>query len=194
MSEEMTVLTDTPSQESVTPEPVVTPEAPPETPLAETTAEPPQEAPVRVVPEPDGYVLPEGIPPEIGQFAKTNDMTQTQLDATLQHFGTIVQNNRNAEAASIRQAGEAHIAKWGEQGDYNMSLARRALAQNDPDGTLKQALDSSGFGNHPAVLDFLFTLGSSMKEGGYLKSAINRPPGKKTAAQSMYGENHPSEE
>lgn len=146
----------------------------------------------RIVPEADGYKLPEGVPVELGQWANQNGMTQEQLDATISQFGQYVQNQSAAEQGALRKMGEDHLNAWGENKDYNLSLARRALQQNDPDGNLKQLLDSSGYGNHPAVLDFFLKIGTSMQEGGYLKSAVNRPQTKKSAAQAMFGENHPS--
>lgn len=203
MSEEETVVTETPSQELVTPTPEATPEAQPQeiapqetvTPPVETTPEPqPEPVPERVVPQADGYTLPEGVPTQIAEFANKNDMTQEQLDTSLQFFGKISQGTREAEVQAVRSAGEAHVKNWGEASKANLSIARRALAQNDPEGVLKKTLDSTGFGNHPAVLDFLLNIGKSMQEGGFLKSAVNRTPGQKTAAQSMYGDKHPSVE
>lgn len=194
MSEEILAEPATPSHEAAPPE---VSEAPAET-LAPTPeasapppeAEPPPEASDRSESEEVTYVLPEGVPQQVAEFAKQHDMTQKQLDGTLQYFGNIKQ----AELASIRTAGEAHVKNWGDKGQHNLNLARRALSQNDPDGELKTALDNSGFGNHPAVLNFLHRLGTSMQEGGFLKSAVNRPPGQKSAAQAMYGGNHPSNE
>jgi hypothetical protein len=172
-------------------EPISTPAQP--APPPETPAEP--VAPVeRVVPAADGYKLPEGVPAEVGQFANDNNMTQEQLDATLTHFGGVISASKAAEAEAMRSLGEAQLAKWGDQADHNLSLAKRALAQNDPDGSLTKALNESGWGNHPAVLTFLHKIGVSMQEGGFLKSAVNRPPGQKTAAQAMYGDTHPSTE
>ena len=76
----------------------------------------------------------------------------------------------------------------------NLQLAQRALRQNDPTGALTKMLNESGYGNHPAVLDFLHAIGRSMQEGGFLKSSTNRPPGAKSAAQLLFGDNHPSNE
>jgi hypothetical protein len=194
-----------PSQEpaaDVTPKvetPEVTPEvktevapAQPTTPQ-EKTAEPGDKPPVeRVVPEVDGYKLPEGIPAEVKQFAKDNEFTQAQLDATLTKFGGMLQSSKEAEAVALRELGEAQLEKWGDNAKTNLSLAKKALAQNDPDGSLTKALNASGWGNHPAVLTFLYNIGKSMQEGGYLKSAVNRPAGQKTLAQTMYGDGHPS--
>lgn len=164
------------------------PQAPPPDPTAEPAAAPTE----RVVPAADGYTLPEGVPQELGQFANQHGFTQEQLDATLTQMGQYMQNTRQAELQALRGLGEAHLKNWGDRAQYNLSLAKRALAQNDPDGELSKALDASGYGNHPAVLNFLQRVGESMKEGGFLKTAINRPPGEKTAAEAMYGENHPT--
>lgn len=197
MSEE--TIAAEPSQEPVAETPVEAPieaqVAPPEgtvTPPPESTAEV-EAPPDRVVPAADGYTLPDGIPPEMGAWANENGFTQEQLTSTLQQFGGIIEANTQAQGKALRELGEAHVKNWGPQGKYNLSLAKRALKQNDPNGTLAKALNESGYGNHPAVLDFLFNLGQGMQEGGFLKSAVKRPAGKKSMAQKMFP-NMPSEE
>ena len=174
-----------PAEPPVTP-PVTPPAEPPPavTPPAEPPAEPPEG--IRVVPKATEYTLPDGAPPELGEFANKNDMTQVQLDATVRQFGSILQGTKAAEQAALKNAGDAHIKNWGENGKFKLTLAKRALQQNDPKGEMAKALETSGYGNHPAVLDFLYTIGKSMEEGGFLKSAAPRVPGKKTLAQSMY--------
>jgi hypothetical protein len=184
----------------VAPEPVVA--APPVTPGDPTppTTEPaapeapPEAAPERVVPQPNEYVIPEGVPEEMRQFAHDNGFTQAQLDVTVQQIGSAIDATGEAQKVALRSMGEAHLKNWGDQADTNLNLAKQALNQNDPDGSLAKALNESGYGNHPAVLDFLHTLGKGMQEGGFLKRAVRRPPGQKSAAQSMYGANHPSVE
>lgn len=163
------------------------------------TAPPAQEtAPVddvvaRIVPEVGDYVLPEGVPEAMAQFAKDADMTQDQLDQSLAQFGHIVQSTEQGRQDAIRQNGLAHVETWGKQKDYNLSLVRRALSQNDPDGKLRGMLDESGYGNHPAVLDFFLKIGNSMREGGFLKGSNNTQSKQGlSAAQSMFGANHPS--
>lgn len=180
------------------PETVVeaTPEVPSEpvqSPPGDPVADPAAAADPAISPGQEALVLPEGVPPQIGEFAKAQGLSQGQLDATLQQFGGILQASETQKQDALRNLGEAHLKNWGSEADYKLNLARRALQQNDPSGGLAKALNESGYGNHPAVLDFLVTIGTSMKEGGFLKSAINRPPGKKTVAQAMYGDNHPSE-
>ena len=188
MSEETIVTTtdtieSTPESEVETREPVLEETAQPET---STEAESSEETPVRSVPEADAYVLPEGIPKEIGQFAKDNDMTQKQLDSTLAKFGSLIQGNNEATQAALRVDGEQHVQEWGDKSQYNLSLVRRSLKQLDSEGTLAKALDTSGYGNHPAVLDFLKNVGEVMQEGGYLKSEVNVPQKQRDMAHILY--------
>ena len=155
--------------------------------------EPPEPGPdARVVPKPSEYELPEGIPDNVRIFANEHGFTQDQLNATLQQFGGYIHGMRQAEQQSLRQMGEAHLKNWGPDAKNKLALAKAAVRQNDPDGKLMEALNTSGWGNHPDVLNFLYNIGKSMQEGGFIKSNVPRKPGEKTAAQAMYGENHPS--
>ena len=154
---------------------------------------PPAEPTSPLTTPPPNYKLPEGVPAQVGNWAQKNGLTQEQLDASLHFFGSVNQANVKAQQQSLRQMGEAHLQQeWGENAPYNLQLAQRALRQNDPTGALTKVLNESGYGNHPAVLDFLYAIGRSMQEGGFLKSSTNRPPGTKSAAQLLFGDNHPS--
>ena len=154
---------------------------------------PPAEPTSPLTTPPPNYKLPEGVPAQVGNWAQKNGLTQEQLDASLHFFGSVNQANVKAQQQSLRQMGEAHLQNaWGENAPYNLQLAQRALRQNDPTGALTKVLNESGYGNHPAVLDFLYAIGRSMQEGGFLKSSTNRPPGTKSAAQLLFGDNHPS--
>lgn len=158
----------------------------------QTTDDLAEEPDARVVPESGDYTLPEGVPPHLAEFANENDFTQAQLDATLKQFGGFIEGTKIAEQKLLRESGDAHVDSWGESKDYNLALVRRALKQNDPDGSLLTMLNATGYGNHPAVLDFFLSIGNSMKEGGFISGAIHRPEGKKTAASTMFGKSHPS--
>jgi len=197
MTDENGQPVDTPTEPTGTPNetvpPVETPPAPSgqETPPQE--APPPQEAQApptnaeadtpseRVVPAADGYTLPDGAPSDFGTFANSLDMTQQQADGVLKAHDAL----QKVERQVVRQAGEAHVKSWGERADYNMNLAKRAMKQYDSKGTLTKVLDDTGFGSHPAVLEFFFELGQGMQEGGFLKSEL-KAPGQKTPAQKMF--------
>lgn len=159
----------------------------------ETKAESEETPPIeRMVPKADDYVLPEGVPKVLAEFAEKNDMTQDQFDNTLAQFGSYIKGTADAEKKVLAEAGNKHADSWGDQRDYNLALVRKALAQNDPSGGLKTMLNDTGYGNHPAVLDFFLKVGESMKEGGFIKGSVHRPEGKKTAASAMFGKTHPS--
>lgn len=150
--------------------------------------------PVRVIPEIDKYVLPDGTPQRVAEFANKNDMTQEQLDSSLAEFGLYMSEADQQARKLMRDNGEAHVKSWGKQSKTNLSLCKRALQVNDPEGTLTKVLDDSGYGNHPVVLDFLLNLGTQLKEGGFLKGSTNVPAGKQSAAQIMFGKSHPSKD
>ena len=154
----------------------------------------PQDKPAdRVVPEAADYVLPDNAPPGLAEFANKADLTQDQLDQTLAQFGGLMQQNEQFMKAEVLKNGTALTNSWGEKKDYNLSVVRRALKQNDTDGRLESMLNESGMGNHPAVLDFFLKIGTSMREGGFLKGANNnQTKAGMSAAQSMFGSSHPS--
>lgn len=148
----------------------------------------------RVVPSPTEYKLPEGMPKDVGEFANKNDMTQEQLDNTLSFFGSYEEAKDTYQKEQLREAGENHVEKWGDKKDTNLSLVRRTLKTTDKDGKLTKLLDDTGFGNHPVVLDYFLGIAQEFKEGGFLPSEVNRPAGKASAAQAMFGKNHPSKQ
>ena len=90
------------------------------------------------------------------------------------------------QKVALRNLGEAHVKNWGDESKTKLSLAKRALKLNDPDGELSKMLSESGYGNHPAVLNFLARLGENLKEGGFLPSALNVQDKKKSIAQKLY--------
>ncbi len=198
-----TPATPTPSQTGAQPTQVTDPPAQP-TQVTDPPAQPTQPTPNSAddgtqgaepqILKPEDYVLPDGLPDTVRQFAATHKFTQEQLNAALQEFGGYMTGIRQAEIQQLRQAGEQYVKNWGDSAKTNLSLAKRALKQNDPTGALTKALNESGYGNHPAVIEFLYNIGKSMQEGGFLKGTIQKPVGQKTAAQAMYGENHPSKE
>lgn len=203
MDPAQTTVTPPVTDTTGTPPAAATPPAtPPATPAAPDAGAPPASTADASSAPPNGgtpltteriqYQLPDGVPSSVADWANTHKLSQDQLNASLHFFGNVSQAQAQAQQQQLRLAGEAHIKNWGENRDYNLKLAQRALRQNDPNGALTKALNETGYGNHPAVLDFLLNLGKSMQEGGFLKSGTSRPPGSKSAAQAMYGDNHPS--
>lgn len=167
----------------------------PQSPTEPEPSEPTEPGPdTRVVPKPSEYELPEGMPDNIRIFAHEKGFTQDQLNATIEQFGGYLYGMQQAEQQSLQQMGQAHLKNWGPDAKNKLALARAAVRQNDSEGKIMNLLNQSGYGNHPDVLNFLYQIGKSMQEGGFIKSAVPRKPGEKTAAQAMYGDNHPSSE
>jgi len=176
-------------QQATSPEPAEQ-EPPPAEPQEPT--EPGPEA--RIVPKPSEYELPEGIPDQLRIFAHENGFTQEQLNASLQQFGGYIQGMQQAEIQGMRQLGEAHVKNWGPAAKTNLALAKAAMSWLD--GQIEgfsEYINSTPAGNNPHVLQALYLVGKSMQEGGFLKSAVPRKPGEKTAAEAMYGDHHPSQ-
>lgn len=156
--------------------------------------EPTEPIPERVVPKPSEYELPEGLPDNIRIFAHEHGFTQDQLNATLDQFSGYIHGMHQAEAQAMRQLGEAHVKNWGPEAKTNMALAKAAMNWLDTQiEGFSNYINGSMAGNNPHVIQALYLVGKSMQEGGYIKSAIPRKPGEKTAAQAMYGDNHPSQ-
>lgn len=153
-----------------------------------TPAEPGDAPSVRVVPAVDEYKLPEGVSREVAEFAHKNDFTQAQLDTVLAEISRYGEATQKANQEMIRKAGEAHLQSFGDQASHMVNLARQALRQNDPQGRFAQMLETFGLGNHPAAIDFFVSIGKNMQEGGFLKSAVNKPPPKQTVGQLLFGD------
>jgi hypothetical protein len=175
-------------QTPATPEPVGTP-AP-----SATVPEAAVAAPVeRVVPAADEYTAPEFIPQQLKEFANSNGFTQDQFDKTISQFGGMMQTNAAAEKTAVRAQGDALLTTWGAEKDTNLSLVRRALAQTDPTGEVTKLLNSTGFGNHPTVLNYLLEQGKALQEGGFLKSNTNTTVNKASdRAHRMYPNDVPA--
>jgi len=184
-------LTNEANPTPTTPDLTPTPEAPVQN-VAPTTPTTPDAPPITDAA--GDLVLPEGTPEFFKDFGKANKLSQDQLNATVEFLSTGLKAQREVELKALADAGQAHIKNWGEQAGQHMSVAKRALKQSDPDGQVTKFLKDTGYANHPVVLEFFKNLGLSMQEGGFLKGAVNVPPGERSLAQTMYGENHPSKE
>ena len=188
---ETTAETETPTKETSEP----TSETPKEPePSSEPAAEESTEGETleRVVPAVEDYELADGLPRSLAVFANENDMTQSQLDNTIKELTNYTDAQRVAEQKFMFEEGSKVVESWGDKSQSNLSLIKRALDHHDPDGEVAQALDATGYGNHPVMLKFLLRMGESLQEGGFITSAATPPSTKKTAASVMFGGSHPS--
>ncbi len=144
------------------------------------------------IPDAGTNEYPAEFPDFFKDFGKKHKLTADQLKATTEFLNMGLEAAKNTDQTVLAEAGRAHVQTWGQQAQENLAVAKRALKQSDTDGKLTALLRDTGFAHHPVVLEFFKDLGMNLREGGFLKGAINVPPGEKTLAQAMYGENHPS--
>jgi len=90
-----------------------------------------------------------------------------------------------AKRMQVKQAGMELIESWGLEADRNLEISRRALKTIDKDGSLAQVLNETGFGDHPAVLSFMYNLGRQLQEGGFFETPTVQHD-RRTRAQRMY--------
>jgi len=148
----------------------------------------------RVVPAATEYKLPKGVPAEFGEFANANGFTQEQVDASLQQFGKVLASHDASTRTAMHQAGINQLEQWGDKKDENLAVIRQGLAFHDPNGELTKVLNDTGYGNSPVVLNFLLSLGTKLKEGGFIKGrAQSTKPARTSMAHRMYPNDVPKQ-
>lgn len=117
---------------------------------------------------PDTYKLPEGVPEQIGEFAKKNKFSQEQLDAMIaldsgrtQHFETVKKNVYDKGRSELFQS-------WGDKKDENLQTAEAVLRAVPSGAKVAQLLKATGEGANPVLIQFLHEVGGFLKEGGHI--------------------------
>ncbi|CAI1025321.1 Uncharacterised protein [Serratia ficaria] len=135
---------------------------------------------------PDGQELDANALSVFEPIAKELGLTQEQAQKLVDIYPQIQQ--QQAEAWSKQ------VAEWGEQvkadkeigGDRftaSVGLAQRALDQfGNPE--LREYLNASGLGNHPALVRFCAKVGKSMAEDSFV---VPNQGGQRSAADILYG-------
>jgi hypothetical protein len=157
----------------------------------DTTTDQTDGADAGIVNSPDDYQVPDYVTPEMKQFAFQQGLSNEQFNSVIAQYGYIAQASEQQRINQLNNMAAAQLEKWGEAAEYNLGLAKHALKTVDKEGELSRVLKETGYGNHPVVLRFLYNLGNQLKEGGFLRGSINKPTGKKSIAEIMYGETHP---
>ena len=109
----------------------------------------------------------EGVLDDFKEFSHQNNLTQDQADNLLNLFQDLEEDNNANEVKAIddlKVQTTIDLQKdWGKNYDGNMDFAKRAYAQF---GTpqLTEAMDSSGFGNHPEVIKAFSKIGQLLGE------------------------------
>lgn len=117
------------------------------------------------VPEtPDAYNLPEGIDPEIGKFIKTKahelglpeDKLHGVLGLELEAAALMKQREQEAWRTDV-------ITRYGNDLQPSIKIAQQAVKEFGGD-ELVNFLNTTGLGDHPAVIDTFVKIGRQMQE------------------------------
>jgi len=149
---------------------------------------------------PEVYTLPEGTPEALGAWAKSEKLTQKQLDSILKKHQEVVSENFKGMVAANKAGAVKLFEAWGADKPANLQLANRVLAMSDPDGKVgvlqyMQSQESGYAMMNPVVIQMFHNIGKHLQESGFLKSEVAGDVSstkKVNVAYEMYPENVPN--
>lgn len=155
------------------------------------------EAPEGAPDEYADFVAPEGVdldPEAMEAFrpvAKELNLTQEQAQRlvdlqseTAQRWAQAVQQHVIDTRTGWREAAAKDPVIGGEKFAENLAIAKEGRDLFGEDAELKELLDSTGLGDHPAVIRHFFNVGNANREHDFVKS------GKPEKSKSFY--DHPT--
>jgi hypothetical protein len=119
---------------------------------------------------PETYQVPEGVPEQVGKWAKETGLTQAQLDAMLALNGKMAEYSNTVRTNVYAQGRQALFDSWGEKKAENLKIAENALAAIPSGQKLAHFIKTSGEGANPVVIQALHEFGTFLQEGGFLKN------------------------
>lgn len=140
---------------------------------------------------PDGAELDTEAVAAFEPIAKELNLTNEQAQKLVDLYGT-----RLSQAVEAQQeAWQKQLDAWvtdvksdkeigGKAFDQQVNFAKTAINKFGTDA-LKQALDSTGFGNHPELVRVFARIGKAMAEDTFVQS--NAQGGKRSAEELFYG-------
>lgn len=150
-------------------------------------APPPQEIP-------ETYTLPEGMSAKMGEWAKENGFSQTQLDNVLK-LQEDFRVYQTSVANKVYSEGRKQLFEsWGENKEANLKVAESVLSTVPSGQKLAQVLKQTGEGGNPLIIGFLHEIGSFLKEGGYLKGSAPKSADTHNPLKARYPTMFPTEE
>lgn len=178
------------------------PTAPPVTPpAAETPASTvltaPETPPAKVVPEkydlkpPEGALLDSADIERTAAYAKERGLSNEEAQALLERDNTIIVAQMEKQKELLKKTTDGWMAQLkadkeigGAAFNESAELAKRIVAKYaSPE--LKEALDSTGIGNHPELVRMLVKIGKSMANDKLVPSG-NPPPEPKPIENRVY--------
>ena len=135
---------------------------------------------------PEGQELDANALSVFEPIAKELGLTQEQAQKLVDIYPQIQQQQAEAWSKQIAEWGEQVKADkeiGGDKFEASVGLAQRALDQfGNPE--LREYLQASGLGNHPALVRFCAKVGKSMAEDSFV---VPNQGGQRSAADILYG-------
>lgn len=137
------------------------------------------------IPSPDKYTLPQGVPEEVRNIAHKNNLTQEALDSVLKGFSELSQKGNQAANEALAKQGQDKLKEWGAEAEVNLQKAKQAVSflETKTPG-LTNMLKTTGYGNHPVILELFRHVGNMLNEGGFIRGDFASP--KTSAAERMF--------
>ena len=140
---------------------------------------------------PEGVELDKALLNEFVPIAKELKLTQAQAQKLVDLQTKTVKGIEDSRAQGWETMQEQWVSNsksdkeyGGLQFEANVALARKAVAQFGTDA-LKEALDSTGMGNHPEMLRFMYRVGKAISEDT-MRVGQAKPEAPKDIAHRLY--------
>lgn len=171
-------------------------------PVVDPAAAKTEDKPVGAPEKYEDFTIPEGmaVDPEVmGAFqgwAKSNNISQKAAQELVDLQTKMSQGGEEARREQLGKALEAQSTAWaneikndpdlgGDKFPATMAIAVKAMQFAPPE--LRELLNESGIGNHPALIKWCHNLGSAISEDKMVMPGNQTSGGKLSAAEIMYG-------
>lgn len=113
----------------------------------------------------------EGMEAEFKQVAHKIGLTPRQAQELIDWQAGTVNQRTEGSIQKLDQTVQELRKEWGSNFERNVTLSRRAV-QDFAGPEVAKILDSTGLGNHPAVIRFFSELGSILAEDGIIEGNV----------------------
>lgn len=133
---------------------------------------------------PEGLQRDEDLVKLTTSWARKQGLNQEQFGELMQGlFDLQLQRVKAAQDNWAKQREDAEKTlreEWGDKFDSNLKTAQKAVKEFGG-GDLVQVLDTTGLGNHPAMIRLMLKVGQAISEDSLLESGRPRPQINRTA-------------
>lgn len=116
--------------------------------------------------------------------AHTMGLTNKQVQGIFDWLGTFTDEALREGGIRLEKTTEELQKEWGSNYARNVAYAQRTVQQVGGD-EIKQLLDDTGLGNHPAFVRFFAKIGKELAEDGIIPGGIMGIPGREEALQKI---------